>query len=532
MRRRLVPLLAALLSLLVQVSAAQQAAPAAPGVAVVREEGTPDRTWTLEACLQRAWEASTQLTLTRLTAAVDQLRIAEARRAWLPRITVTGTVRDTNLNQAFEDPSGNVSQYFQSEVAYLKNFTASFDQPVYTGGRNNADLAAARIQSELTDLSAEKARHELGKLVVAAYVGILQSRADRSIQEATLARAEQSLLTARKKRELGRGIAMEILGEESFLAETRLGILRARQAEDASRRSLLLLLNLPPRSKGFAIADLNLPLAAVANPDSLVGYALTQRVELREKSRQLDYATEQLASMRATRKPSLSLTGSATDRSGSLTFRFLDPTSGNLSQSTQSFTSPFTWNVGLNLRVPLWHDASVSWNHQEEFYSADKRVETDNVVVEIFDRSKLRVPLQEARDALARIRREYEDLTLTIQDEVLAAVDGVELTLLESETNEYKLRFASEEHRIESRRFELGMSTISDLLEKRGRLVAAEIAVNRSRYGVFQALTSLAHRTGAPDVQTLLGEGGLVPITLSAAEAEPPQPPSPTEDLP
>lgn len=475
-----------------------------------QSEADRNRVWDLEACIERALESSTRLDSLRFQQAVDLIRISEARKRWYPSVTGSLSLIDQNVDEAFADPAEFQSPVSQQALAYSRFIQANVDYPIYAGGSRLAELEGARIQEGLTDTAVELTRSEVRNLVIRAYIDALQAKATMGIQSGALERAQRALETARKKVELGTGIRVEVFGEESFTAQTQSEILQASQSMDAARRALMVLMDLSPREGLIQIADLNLPSVSTFPPAPLIDMAHSNRPEIRQKRQEIAAQEQTIRGLRASLRPQLSANASLTDRSGSLTFRQLVDFNGVLVplQDTVPFDSPFSWNVGLTLTIPIGHDFGFSYDHRETFFKSSNDTTTDTFSFSAFDGSSQRTVIAESEARLKELQRELSDLYLTITDEVTTALETVQAAGWRIHAAEKALTFNREQFRVDQKRYELGLATYSELLESRGNAVNAEVEVSSARYALFQGLADLGYRAGVPELDSLVATLG------------------------
>jgi outer membrane protein TolC len=135
--------------------------------------------------------------------------------------------------------------------------------PLYAGGKNKAGREAAKANAEATRQENEAVRNALGFEVSRAFYSVLKIRQVVQAAEATVNSFESSLGLARKRLEGGTLLKSDVLDLEVRLAQAREDLVRARNANGLTVRSLRNLLGIEEGE--FVVADSAPTLTA---PDS------------------------------------------------------------------------------------------------------------------------------------------------------------------------------------------------------------------------------------------------------------------------
>jgi outer membrane protein TolC len=190
------------------------------------------------------------------------------------------------------------------------------------------------------------------------------------------------------------------------------------------------------------------------------------------------------------------------DTFGIIARREFDFSTGSLQDFSERY-SPFNWQVGLTLSIPITHDIDVTLGHEEQFFDSKSSGSNDSINVRVFHPESQKTALYQARVELQNAERELQDLLRSIADEVRQSVDEVVSARMKRDSNEKARAFSREEHRIQKKRFELGMNTFSELIEARGKDLGTEIELSRSHYDIYLALMGLANKVGAKSVESM-----------------------------
>jgi multidrug efflux system outer membrane protein len=148
--------------------------------------------------------------------AATDANIAAARAAFLPRITLTGSVGTA---------SNELSELFSNSVW---SFTPQLLQPLFDAGRNRANLAAARAQRDAATAQYEKAIQSAFRDVADALAG-RATLAEQRAAQAALADAEaRRLALAEERYRAGVSSSLDVLDAQRSLFAARQALVQVQ----------------------------------------------------------------------------------------------------------------------------------------------------------------------------------------------------------------------------------------------------------------------------------------------------------------
>jgi outer membrane protein TolC len=253
-------------------------------------------------------------------ARVDEARarVTQARSALLPQLEAVPNWSSHTVNSAsfgfnfpsapgeppLLDPNGQIIGPVK-----LWDLRGQASQSVYNPGAIG-QVRAARAGVEAANADVGTAAEQAATNAAAIYVRAVRSDAVLSARRSDSTNAADLLAIARDQLEAGVGVALDVTRAQSQLAAARAQLIAARNDRDRSRLDLLRALNLPLDTR-LELTDSigTLPLPEATSEQAAVDIALRNRPDIRAADAQLNAAQQQLAAIRATRLPSVSVFG-------------------------------------------------------------------------------------------------------------------------------------------------------------------------------------------------------------------------------
>jgi outer membrane protein TolC len=182
--------------------------------------------------------------------------------------------------------------------------------PLWTGGRVEAALGAARAQVEAAEADLQQAAEQLLYEVGAVYYNVLSARSARTAAAAALKRAQEDLRTARASREAGVLTGAMVSASEAAQQQAQQALAAAESAARDAEQGLNQLL---ARGLGdpVELAAEQVTIETPEEPGQALAVALGMRPELLALDRRRDAAEAAIAQARAERQPTVSATAQA-----------------------------------------------------------------------------------------------------------------------------------------------------------------------------------------------------------------------------
>ncbi|MDR7482209.1 MAG: TolC family protein [Armatimonadota bacterium] len=396
-----------------------------------------------------------------VTVARTQLAQAEALRSGTLVLTGSYTRINDREGGAIVIPGGTVPGVstpitipLPPPTPDLYTTALTFQYPLHTGGRIEAQVALARANLQGAEAALERAKQQLILDARQAYYQVLLAQAGVEGAQRTLAAAEENLRVARARVAAGTSPRFDEVQAEVNVASARQGLIRARNALALAQHALAALVGQPmdaPLQPGerMTFAAVRTDLAV------LLRRALDARPELAEHRARIAAATAAIEVARAGARPALVLSGG--------------PTWGNAtSAGLGSSAAVLGWSLTLAATVPLFDGGLTAQRIRE----AEARV------------AQLQAAEVQLRQGIELdVRRAL--LTLAAAMEELAAADvGVQQ--------------GQEGLRIANVRFAAGVSTNLEVITAQAALSQAEASRIQALFNVNMARAQLERAVGGP----------------------------------
>lgn len=233
--KRLVPFFAVLLGLSPLASGQTEPAP---------KEGVVHLT--LDDALTRALKTSPRLTSLRAlaTAAAEGVRGAEAGRR--PDLDLSASyARNSNVPELILASPGAPPRTIFPNLPNQWRTHVGATLPLYTGGRVDAQIAAASESEHAATSDQAAARNDLALETHVAYVSVLLARENARVLSEAIASYEAHLKDARNRQDLGLSASNEVLAVTVERERAELGRVQAENAAAMATANLLRLVGLP-----------------------------------------------------------------------------------------------------------------------------------------------------------------------------------------------------------------------------------------------------------------------------------------------
>jgi outer membrane protein TolC len=413
-------------------------------VALVAAPVSAQEALTLEDCLQRALQNSPQLARADRQFEQSVIQRRQASSSLLPSVGLSGAFsRYTSVSpQRLLNPATN---------QIIEGSSTAFTSTSYFSGLNvnqalyDRSITARYTQAVALEHSAEAnanlERQRLMLLVNQAYYGVLRARRNLEVAQADLSYNQELLRQVQTLRELGNRAQVDVLRQESALAQARQRLIAAENGVAKAVVELHYVMGEPVTGSLELVDDLEYQPVAISL-DSALNDAMAAHPSLHQALLGLAAAQAGVEAARASRYPAVNLSGNYAWRGES----YLD--------FGDAFSRDYTWSVGVSFYVPL------------------------------FDGLRTRLDIQRARVDLRGAEEDRTATELLVSREVYRAV----LDLRESEESLLTVRqavtLAGEAVRLAEELYRIGSGTLLEVNASQFDQVSA-------RYQEVQALFNL-----------------------------------------
>ena len=417
----------------------------------LEEEPTPRPRINLRQALAVA--VSTHPTLKQAIAQIEagEFAVTASTAPWYPSFTF-----NASSGQSGTDGQPGGLSVVRTGVQRSYGYGISLSQQIYDFGRTSQSIRLSELQLSNTRLGYLQTRQRILDSVVQAYFELLRQDQAITVNQENIRNAEAVLAQARGFLEAGTGAKIGVIQAEANLANAKFGLVQAQgafgraKAQLASAMGLDLVGDLLPEETFLEVPNWDTAevrdLARHARPDVLQAAVEVAQAEARIKLARAEYYP----------RISASASYSANDR-------VFPP-------------NVYSYNVGVNLSVPLINEPALS--------SAVGQAEANH-----------RASLESFRNVELLAIQEATSAFYTLKEAEGRAVSASEA-----------LRFATENYRLASERYKVGVGNSLELSQAQQQLIEARTQELQARFDVQNAVATLLRATGQIDTRALLPE--------------------------
>lgn len=260
-----------------------------------------------------------------------QAGIEQARAAYRPQVGVAAEIGRSDFQVDAPFPV--------SGLRTPNSVAAELVQPLYAGGRLDAQLQAATSDAAAASERETATRQQLLLAAVNAYLTVQRDRDVIALSEANLKTLQAAAGDTRKRFDAGEATRTDVSQAEARLAEARAGLVTARAALRSSAASFQRVVGVAPETLDETRADPALP------PTLSAALRQAQASPLRRE------AEQQLRRAQA---------GVDVARAGHLPELTLDATAGTRDNTEFGYDRIDTWSALLKLSLPIYQGGGVA----------------------------------------------------------------------------------------------------------------------------------------------------------------------------
>lgn len=405
--------------------------PAALAAQTVDTTATPI---TLTEAIRLAQENSVTTVQARGNLRTSSAAVKQSYAAFLPSFSVSARTQRQSGDRF--DTQGNLVPFTGNPTNYSTSLTSSLE--LFDGGRRFFDIKAAKADVNAADAGEIAARYNVALQVKQQYYNILAARESQSAAQAQIQQADQQLRASSLRLRAGAATVSDSLRSAVALGNARLALLTAENNLRVANETLTRLV---------ASSETVTATATDTIDQQVVIPSMTELEQLVNKAPAIQQADAQLAaahaSVRSAKTAFLPSVSMNFNRGGS----GLDPQFG-IGDKRYAYNQ----SLSFSLNFPLFN------NLNREVTVARAAVAEDVASVQARDARLL--AKQTLVQSVAQMKTAQEQVSIQVQ--TVAA--------------------ATEDLRVQQRRYELGATTLLDLLTSQTQLDNARTALIRARY--------------------------------------------------
>lgn len=405
--------------------------PAALAAQTVDTTATPI---TLTEAIRLAQQNSVTTVQARGNLRTSSAAVKQSYAAFLPSFSVSARTQRQSGDRF--DTQGNLVPFTGNPTNYSTSLTSSLE--LFDGGRRFFDIKAAKADVNAADAGEIAARYNVALQVKQQYYNILAARESQSAAQAQIQQADQQLRASSLRLRAGAATVSDSLRSAVALGNARLALLTAENNLRVANETLTRLV---------ASSETVTATATDTIDQQVVIPSMTELEQLVNKAPAIQQADAQLAaahaSVRSAKTAFLPSVSMNFNRGGS----GLDPQFG-IGDKRYAYNQ----SLSFSLNFPLFN------NLNREVTVARAAVAEDVASVQARDARLL--AKQTLVQSVAQMKTAQEQVSIQVQ--TVAA--------------------ATEDLRVQQRRYELGATTLLDLLTSQTQLDNARTALIRARY--------------------------------------------------
>ena len=389
---------------------------------------------TLGEAIKLAQQNSVTSVQARGTIRTSEAAVKQSYAAFLPSFSVSAN-RQNQSGDRF-DTQGNLVPFTGQPTNYSTGLSSSLQ--LFDGGRRFFDVKRSKADVDAAEAGETASRFNVALQVKQQYYNILAARESKSAADAQIQQAEQQLRSSSLRLRAGAAIVSDSLRSVVALGNARLALLTAESNLRVANATLTRLVASPTTVTAVAsdTVDQQVVIPDIAELETLVSRAPA----IEQADAQLSSAHASVRSAKTAFLPTINMNF---NRSGS----GLDPQFG-IGDKRYAYNQ----NLSFSLNFPLFNNLTREVNVARAIVAED--------VAEVQLRDAKLLAHQTLVQSLALMKTAQEQVA--IQTVSVAA--------------------ATEDLRVQQRRYELGATTLLDLLTSQTALDNARIALIRARY--------------------------------------------------
>ncbi len=431
------------------------------------QQQTPKDTLSLAECIGIALDRATEIKKAAYAVRLQGSDILKSYGQFLPKVSVNATYTPRSVNRSYSTESPSVLLKTTTERL---DISLSTSLNIFNGLSDYAGLQAALQRKKAAGMTLWQARQTIVYDITQAYYQVLLNRELLRIAEENLSASKELLQLTRRQYEIGLKPVTDYYQQEAETASSELSVIKAENNLRQSRIELQRRLRTDP-TENIAIADIDTAaldsLPEKANPDSLIGQALTNRKDLESASATAEAARWEITRSRAPRYPSLDLSFNlGTDGYGYYRYNGSD-LSNTLPTLSDQLSDQISYTVALSLNWSIFDGFLTQYNVEQA---------TINYLNQELDAGDLE-----------------QDIVLDVR----LASDNYNAAQHQIDAAEQSRKAAEKAFQTIQRKYELGAATFVEVQAARAALVAARSDRTQAVYNLALQQNILDFTTGS-----------------------------------
>jgi outer membrane protein len=439
---------------------------------------TAERTIDFDEAVRIALDQNTTLKRASNTAKQQDIAVARARMNFLPNLTMS-TGGNRNFGRSFSQEEGGIV----NETSDFFTLNARSSVNLFRGFEKFASLDQASLRSQASELNLERARQDVVFTVMERYLTFIQNQDLIRVRQEELDAQRQQLEQIQELVDAGARPVSELYQQEATVAEAEQQLLSAEREAELSKTRLIQALQLEPLGsytfEAPSVEQQNLQPESY-ELDQLLDRAFSRRTDLRASEVGVQAAREGITIAQSGYYPSISLS-----------FDY-----GSNWSSTSRLPIDGTGSDPSVVQIPTAGGGTVPYpvpgtGSGPDFFQPSFMDQLDNrrggsisigLSFPIFDRMQTKHNVEQARVDLANARYDLQDQKQQVALQVRQAYLDYQNTEKRLDVAQKRLRAAERAREAAQERYNLGSATFVELAQANADYVNAASEQVRARY--------------------------------------------------
>ena len=455
-----------------------------------------DETWTLEKCIDYAWENNLTVRSSQLTQLQNEINLKQSKFALLPNLSAGGSVGRSFGRTIDPVTNGFVSQAFSSGgVSANSNFT------VYQGGvlRNRIEQNELNLEASRFDL--EKAKNDIGLSVATNFLNVLLNKEQLENAKYQLQVSTEQLERTKKLVEAGSLPLTNQLDQESQKASDEVQVVNAENAVSIAILNLKQAMQMPA-SEDLEIIAPNLEVGqvkmAMEDPTNIYNIAVNNQPEIKSAKLGVESSDVGLKISKGAFLPTLSVSGSLSTNYSDQARQFLGVTQVNVPSQEIGFVQGTNQRVFTNPSTQTVSQFNEDYSVIDQFDDNFGQTIRINLNVPIFSRLTNTSNLQRAQITKQQAELTQQNVENQLRQNIETAYNNALAGLKSYEATQKRVEALEESFRVTEKRYNVGDANFVDYQVATNNLFAARTDLVRAKYEYIFRVTILDFYLGNP----------------------------------
>lgn len=404
----------------------------------------------IDEAVDLALNENTSLQITKQGERTARARLKQARGQKSPSFSAGGSVSESHVHRGDRRDNSSVD--------------ASVSMPLYSGGRNTANLKRAELDFDASKLRTERAKEDLRLEVIQAYFDVLEAQKTTEIDAESVKRYEAHLENVQQLFTAGSKARLDVLRTSVELTNARQTLIRSQNDHEVKLVALKNLLHLPQDEELILTEDFSF-VPFESSMEDCLAYAFANRKDLQVDEYELKRSELAVTMARAGYLPSVNLSAGV--------------------GSSHKFNSPKDSSESYDATL------SASWNFWD-----------NGVTKGAVDEAKANRDIAELT-----VTRDRETIDLTVRQ----AYYNMREAEKRFEATRAAVQEAEESYFITSEKYRVGQGILIDVLDAQVALSTAKLNYTSAQYDYARYKATVENAIGLSIGQTpeilLIGNG-------------------------